>query len=253
MATLSRKTLGLASRMIAQWTRTSIEQFLYENDIPNELVVGSSKVDMVLTVFKALEGGQHDSKLLDLVEAAVPRIHPDERRHELEKALVRDGFVIDGGFIVESDPLAQEHRTAVEVLLGSHEDDLDTKTLLHHLHESRDLFRREKWDSSIGQCRNFVEQLLKDMAASVALARNETPDLSRPVRVRQYLQDVGFLDNAERQKLVDGVYGYFSEEGSHPGISTQSAARVASAILASCSFYLLEKFDAWKNGEMTLL
>ena len=66
------------------------------------------------------------------------------------------------------------------------------------------------------------------------------------VHVRQYLQDAGFLDEAEKKKLTDGVYGFFSGEGSHPGISKQSTARVCMHILWAFSYYLLEKFKHWK-------
>jgi hypothetical protein len=51
---------------------------------------------------------------------------------------------------------------------------------------------------------------------------------------------------------VDGVYGYFSDEGAHPGISTHSAARVSKSILLAFAFYVLEKYDAWKTGAFQL-
>ncbi len=251
MATLSRRTLGVATRKIADWDRARIVHFFYEYDVPDQLVTGSSKIAMVLNVFKGLEEAEQYDKLFELVQAALPMMYTEDIRRELEAALLRDGFAVVDGTLAEADPETTEQRTAVEGLILKYQGDLNVGTLLHHLTESIDLFRQERWDSSVAHCRNFVEQLLEDIGRCIAQARNETPDLSRPVRVRQYLQDVGFFDQAERQKLVDGVYGYFSEEGSHPGISTQSAARVANAILASFAFYILEKFEAWKTGELT--
>lgn len=251
MATLSRATLGLAARCLARWLRTSIELFFYENDVPDDLVSGSSKLDVVLNVFKSLEQRQEHRKLLVLLEVAIPQL-PEGDRKQLEAALLRDGFAVGSGRVVEADPETGQYRTAVEVLLDKYESEFSAATLRHHWREASSLFRDGKWDSSISHCRNFVEQLLLDIATRIASGRSEKPDLSRPVRVRDYLQDIGFFDNAERERLIDGIYGYFSEEGSHPGISTHSAARVANSVLASCAFYVLEKFIAWRNGELLL-
>ena len=49
------------------------------------------------------------------------------------------------------------------------------------------------------------------------------------------------------RRLADGVYGFFSEQGSHPGISTQSAARVCVHVLWAFGYYVLEKFQEWRK------
>ncbi len=133
------------------------------------------------------------------------------------------------------------------MLIERNSEYFDVGTLNHHLAENIDLFKQEKWDSSIGHARNFVEQLLKDVAKAIGQRNNESPDLSKPVKIREYLLKCGFFDAGEKQKLVDGVYGYFSEEGSHPGISEQSTARVCMHILWAFSFYVLEKFEQRKK------
>lgn len=251
MATLSRKTIGTTMRLIEDWARIDIEQFFYENDVPDELVVGSSKLAMVMNVFKELDRRNEEHVILDLIKEALPDLH-EERQQELKQCLQRDGFVVDQHAIIDAEPDAGGQRSAIAALLDKYEDDLDVPTLSHHLRECEDLFRQERWDSSIGHCRNFVEQLLNDVASSLAAARNDQHNLSRPHHVREYLQTVGFFDESERRKLVDGVYGYFSEEGSHPGISTHSAARISKSILLSFAFYVLEKLDAWKSGGLHL-
>ena len=170
---------------------------------------------------------------------------PTDAQQILQAALIRDGFVSSGEEIVPEESLAAEHKTALEQLVEKHAQCLVTRTLLHHLHDAEELFRLEKWDASVGQSRNFVEQLLTDIAHYTANQRHESPDLSRPVRVRDYLRQAGFFDEGERRKLVDGVYGYFSEEGSHPGTGHQSTARVCLSILWTFGFYVLEKLEAW--------
>ncbi len=149
--------------------------------------------------------------------------------------------------------MGTEHRSAIEVLLGKYSGTLKTDVLIHHLKESEDEFRQAKWDASIGQARKFVEQLLSDIALTASKARSETPDLGKPVKVRDYLQKAGFFDDDERKKLIDGVYGFFSDEGAHPGISTQSAARICLSILWSFGFYVLEKFESWQEKGYTAL
>jgi len=252
MATLSRKTIGLAISRIEWWSQPTIEHFFYENDIPDNLVLtNTSKLKMVLNVFKALEREGDYPKILSLIEAAVLKLR-DEHRTEVEQALLRDGFAVAGDRVIDAEPEAEEQRSAVAVLIDKYDGDLGVETLSHHLAECEDLFRQEKWDSSIAHCRNFVEQLLNDVATALAAARADQPNLSQPRLVREYLQSVAFFDEPERKKLVDGVYGYFSEEGSHPGISTHSAARISKSILLSFAFYVLEKFDAWKTGGLKL-
>lgn len=246
MATLTRKTLGITIRCIEQWSRTDIELFLYELKIPDELNEGDSKKKLLLNVFQGLERQERHDLLRTIVFATVGKLSGDNLAW-LKDSLLKDGFVVYGEEIAEDVPIAEDNRTSLELLVNRNAGDLDTATLLHHLEESIDLFRQEKWDSSILHARNFVEQLLKDLARTIATYNNETPDIGQAVKVRNYLEHVGFLDKPERKKLVDGVYGYFSEKGAHPGISEQSIARVCMHILWAFSFYILEKFEDWKK------
>lgn len=251
MATLSRRTLGLACRLIAEKSHTDIRQLFYENEVPPELDHGSNRLNRVLNVFQYFEENGNVNVLLALIESAMTLLN-EEDRAQLADALLHDGLGVVDEKLLDAEPESQENRSVMEAMLDRHVDELDIATLRHHLHEGTDLFRQEKWDSSITHCRNFVEQLLADIAQCIATDRSESPNISRPAQVRDYLESVGFFDSAERKKLVDGVYGYFSEEGPHPGISTQSAARISNSILASFGLYVVEKLDAWKSGELRL-
>ena len=251
MATLSRKTIAITAKMLERWVRTEIRRFFYENDVPDEMVVGSSKLDLVMNVFRTYESRGEFERILSLTEALLREVSGSTKA-EIEQALLRDGFAVESGAVIDAEPEAAEQRSAVMALIEKHQADLDYETLAHHLAECEDLFRQEKWDSSISHCRNFVEQLLGDIARAVVATTNDTPDLSQPKFVRQYLETSGFFDEPEKKKLVDGVYGYFSEEGSHPGISTQSAARVSKSILLAFAFYVLEKHDGWRGGGFQL-
>jgi hypothetical protein len=245
MAVLSRKTCGIAIDALERTlTRTSIERLFWENDVPSQ-ISGSSKAELLLNAFRAFETMHRQDLALELVRAALRRTPDDSMRKQIQSALLRDGFVDSGDQLVPEETRSAENKTALEELVAKHAASLTHTTLIHHLHEAEELFRLEKWDASIGQARNFTEQLLLDVAKAVSASRSETPELDRPIRVRNYLESSGFIDETERQKLVDGVYGYFSNEGSHPGISKQSTARICLSILWTFGFYVLEKFDEW--------
>jgi len=246
MATLSRKTLGIAIMCMERWSHATIDHFLYELDVPDEIIVGDSKKKILLNIFRELERTENSELLKEIVFESLPRLNSDDQEW-LKEALLRDGFVVDGESIAEDVPIAKDTRNSLEILIDRNREYLDVDTLNHHLVENIDLFKQEKWDSAIGHARNFVEQLLKDIARAIAGNKNDNPDLRRPVTVREYLQTCGFFDEAEKRKLVDGIYGYFSEEGSHPGISEQSTARVCMHILWAFAYYILEKFEDWKQ------
>lgn len=253
MATLSRKTMGTAIEIMSSWSQPTIEHFFFKNDIPNDIIpTNVSKLKMVLGVFQTLDKEQDQDKIQELISELLKGWLRDNHRKELEQALLRDGFVVSNSSVIDAEPDIEERQSAVIALIRKYESDFDCDTLTHHLTECEDLFHQGKWDSSISHCRNFVEQLVSDIATNIATAKNDTPNLSQPRLVRDYLLKVAFFDESEKKKLVDGVYGYFSEQGSHPGISTQSAARVSKSILLAFAFYTLEKYDAWKNGNFIL-
>jgi len=245
MAILSRNTCtALVDLLNARLTRTSIEKIFYQAEVPNHLLSGSSKTELILNVFRHLEDSFDYDRLLRVVEVALKHL-PEDDQKKLMPALLRDGYVGSDSEIVSDDNLALEHKSALERLVKKNAAKLTDATLIHHLREAEELYRLDKWDASIGQSRNFVEQLLLDIAKHTARHRHENPDLSKPVLIRNYLQQTGFFDEGERKKLVDGVYGFFSEEGSHPGIGSQSTARVCLSVLWNFGFYVLEKFETW--------
>jgi len=226
--------------------RAQINQLLYELEIPERFLLGASKLKLLQKVVIGLEDAREEELLRKMIFAAIDDL-PKELSEQLKETLIKDGFVIGDKEIAEDVPIAEENKTALEILINSHADELNSMILSHHLKNTLDLFKDEKWDASIGQARNFVEQLLDDIAKAIAKARKDSPDLSKPLKVREYLMVCGFFDDSEKKKLVDGVYGYFSEEGSHPGISEQSIARVCMHILWAFSYYILEKFEDWKK------
>ncbi len=235
MATLSRTTIVRFGELLAVWRRTEIETLFYKQQVPDNIAIGSSKLELVMNVLRHFEAEPRPDVIRGLIRAALPSLYGPHQR-EIERLLIQDGFATDRGQIIDASPDEQAHTHAAHLLIDKYADDLSHGTLVHHLNECNDLFADGKWDSSIVHCRNFVEQILSDIGTAIATSRSEAPNLSRPVSVRDYLQQCGFFGQNERRKLVDGIYGYFSSEGSHPGISTHSAARVSKSMLMAFAF-----------------
>jgi|GEM_PF-3138300 len=161
-----------------------------------------------------------------------------------------DGYTYSSGKIVPiefQNAETAEIRSILFSKIQSHTE-LDSKVLIYHLEQCEQNYVDRHWKDCIAHGRNLVEQLLQNIAESAAKLRKENPTLKKPVEVRDYLVSAGFFDLDERKKLVDGVYGYLSDEGSHPGISDDEAARVSRNVMLSFAFYLLEKFETWKKN-----
>ena len=113
----------------------------------------------------------------------------------------------------------------------------------HHLGLHRDLYADGTPGPATSEARQVIEQILEDIANGIASKRDDIPNLDRPWKVRNYLEDQGFFDKDEKEKLVVGIYGYLSEVGSHPGVADTSMGRMAHVILLNFAVYLLEKFE----------
>lgn len=168
-----------------------------------------------------------------------------------------DGYAYKSNKIIplDFDPAESKQITNEVVQKINNNSELNSKVLLYELEQCEENYAKGKghWKDCIGNSRNFVEQLLEDIAKSASKARGNSTDLSKPVKVREYLLKSGFFDKDEKEKLVDGIYGYFSERGSHPGIPDDKATRIARNVMLNFGFHLLEKFETWKNNSFNTL
>ena len=248
MGIISRYTIATLIEIIAtKGTKADLQTLFFKYEVPFDIFLKEDTKKVVALKGMANIEKNHPENIEKIIKEVVST-YPlgDEERERLEKALLQDGYTPFQGKLL-SEPLnVEEERNALEVLIGRNRE-LSEDILLHHLKQNIHLYKDGRWDSSIGQARNLVEQILGDIAKCIASTKKEQPDISKPVLVRNYLESSGFLGSSERKRLVDGVYGYFSEEGSHPGISEQSTARVARNIMLSFGFYILEKFENWKS------
>lgn len=186
-----------------------------------------------------------DSDLARIAEAILSELRTlgNEARYDaLVDKLLSDGYTVADSRLAPAPVDPTTELDAVQVLVAR-VPCLSHDTLTHHLEQAAGLWVANKPGPAISEARNFVEQLLVDVARALAESRSESPNLTRPVLVRDYLQQAQFFDTSERKKLVDGVYGFFSEKGPHPGIPDQSVGRLARIVFLAVVQYLLEKAD----------
>jgi len=176
--------------------------------------------------------------------------YPDDAAYQLSlsrlvKSLQMDGFSLEDSELVRisDEELIEEHDSLVSAL-----KDLGLDVTVHHLEQSREHFIEGEWDSANGQTRKALEELTKKIAESLANRnREEIPkrfDEPRPVEIRDYLHDQGFLDDYE-YNLLKMFYQYSSIDGAHPGLSNETDARVRRFILVGlCQFYV----EKYKNS-----
>lgn len=102
-------------------------------------------------------------------------------------------------------------------------------TAFHHLRLSEEHYLGRKWDDSISNSRKFLECVLQEVAAhhSLQVKRSALSEsiLTRPVRIREYLEKEGLLEPKEKE-VVTSVYGLLSETGSHPYMAHNDQARL---------------------------
>lgn len=153
-----------------------------------------------------------------------------ELTRTLKGALELDGYVWDGSRLIqtEADALDVSEESGVVQTLYNDIGLDDEELTFHHLRLAEEHYIAEKWDDSIGNSRKFLESVLRQIAAKYARSKGTTLDatmLTKPVRVRDYLQAEGLLE--EKEKLaVTAVYGLLSETGGHPYVAQQDQARL---------------------------
>ncbi len=155
----------------------------------------------------------------------------DEEINRLLKTLELDGFVYQDSRLLapESDVLdVQEESGVIDALyatlgLGNKE------TTFHHLKLSEEHYLNSKWDDSISNSRKFLESVLQEVAAlhSLKVKHSTLPGtlLSKPVKVREYLESENLLESKEREALTS-VYSLLSETGGHPYMARSDQARL---------------------------
>jgi hypothetical protein len=163
---------------------------------------------------------------------------------EMRRLLELEGYVYKNGvLLVPEESLLDEQEE--QGLLESLFDELalkDRSTLKHHLDLSSEHYREGRWDDSIANSRKVLELVLREVArrhSEAVGAEVGADELDKPVRVRDHLQDVGLLEEKEKDAVAK-IYGLLSDTGGHPYIAEKDQARLLRHYaLTTCQFVLL--------------
>jgi len=167
---------------------------------------------------------------------------------KLKNSLALDGYVFKNGklFLSEVDVLDTEEEAGVLESLYL-ELNLDNKdTALHHLKLSTEHYTNGKWSDSISNSRNFMEAVLREIAASFYQKVKKSEISKRiyesPKDVRNTLESEGLLEPKE-QKAIAAVYGLLSNTGSHPYIADNDQARLLRHLSLTITHFVLLRYQ----------
>jgi hypothetical protein len=165
----------------------------------------------------------------------------------LRKSLELDGYEYKNSQLLasETDVLDVEEETGVLQSLFTSLSLQNRETAFHHLKLSEEHYLAGKWDDSISNSRKFFECVLQEVAAAhsnlthkVALSEST---YSRPVRVRDYLENEGLLETKEKE-AVSSVYGLLSHAGGHPYMAQNDQARLLRHLALTFSQFVMLRF-----------
>ena len=103
------------------------------------------------------------------------------------------------------------------------------------------------YKTCVDQVRSFFAELLNETAEKIATRRGETlaeakVDSKYPAEVRGYLQKTDFFSEPFK-KLVDGLYAFMSDEGTHTLGATKDVARIARNIAIEIGLLITKRLQ----------
>jgi hypothetical protein len=108
------------------------------------------------------------------------------------------------------------------------------------------------YKTCVDQVRSFFAELLIETAEKIATRRGETlaaakVDTKYPVQVRKYLQGTGFFSD-QFNTLVEGLYKFMSDEGTHTLGATRDVARIARNIAIEIGLLITKRLQEPSAG-----
>jgi hypothetical protein len=165
----------------------------------------------------------------------------------LKNQLEIDGYIFRDGILYfsESSVIKEQEEQSILELLTNQLPLNDKPIIINHLKLSEEHYLNAKWGDSISNSRNFLEAILEGVARALHSKKNLTTKIpDRPVLVRDFLLNEGFLDLTEKEAVAK-VYGLISNTGSHPNIAEQDEARLMRHLALTFSQYVLLNFETY--------
>ena len=173
-----------------------------------------------------------------------PDNQSDNKLQWLWSSLQLDGYTYSGQLLLipETDVLETKEETGVLHALYSELGLASKETAFHHLDLAEEHFLCSRWDDSISNSRKFLECVLQEVASaySVRIRKAKLPEsiYTRPVKIRQYLENENLLTKKEVEALAAN-YRLLSETGSHPHMAQNDQARLLRQISLILSQFVM--------------
>lgn len=173
----------------------------------------------------------------------------DESATLLQHRLELDGYLFRDGQLLQQqdDILDVEQETGILESLFASAKLNRAADAFEFLRLAEEHFVAERWPDCISNVRKFFELTLCEGARALSAARGvdlSEASLSRPVEVRQFLEQQGLFEKKERESL-DKIYGLLSETGAHPYMAEADQARLLRQLsLTLTQFALLRLVSA---------
>lgn len=215
MARFGPRVIALSAQMIegVAGTFILIGNFLNSCGIPPEVQTDAGykyggRIGHLERVLYDLDENQPDrfTAVLQQLIRDLRKRRADEQVNQLEEALKERGFLVsDDQKVRPADNLVDEDQGAsdyLDELISRNQKYLTRDVIVHHLEQHWNLYSEgTSPGAATNEARQVIEQILEDIANTIATSRDENPDLDRPVKVRNYLTAREFFDEARRTDL----------------------------------------------------
>ena len=166
-----------------------------------------------------------------------------QKAGELTRRLELDGYIFREGKLLlqQSDVLDVEKERCILETLYQASGLQRSSEAFQYLSLAEEHFIAGRWSDSISNVRKFFELTAKEGARALGARTGRSLDessLTRPIAVRQYLEQQGLLEKKERESF-DKVYGLLSETGAHPYMAESDQARLLRQLSLTLSQFLL--------------
>ncbi len=248
--------------MIGSRTRYSLAQFLALHEIGVVVVLlGKHNMNdavgygtLITDIVESLSTAT-DESLLSLLEEIArtsgdfeartnPRYRHKERFADLRCCLLLDGYIIDNGKVVQSDPSISDAPPVEDELVAAlRASGLSVaEDVIRKIGQSSESFR--SLPPNYNACLNDIRVALETLARAIAMSRRSgnalSYDPSKWGGIISFLRQIGFISEAEERGLA-GVYSFVSP-GSHRsiGISEEQMARLGRSFALGMCWFLVK-------------
>lgn len=167
---------------------------------------------------------------------------------ELIRSLEVDGYIYRDNRLIsqESDLLDVTEEQGILDTLYTSLALSNVDMFRSHLKLSEEAYLAGRWGDAIHNSRLVFEEVLREVAAkhSLSVKGATLPErtYSKPVEVRQYLENEGMLETKERE-VIQYTYGLLSNVGSHPYMAEKDQARLLRHMALTLSQFVLLRLE----------